>query len=33
MIEIIRDTASTIRQKAEVEQEIQTIISGKKDGS
>ena len=30
MIEIIRDTASTIRQKAEVEQEIQTIISGKK---
>ncbi len=30
MIEIIRSTASTIRQKAEVEQEIQTIISGKK---
>ena len=30
MIEIIRDTASTIRQKAEVEQEIQTIKSGKK---
>ena len=30
MIEIIRDTASTIRQKVEVEQEIQTIISGKK---
>ena len=30
MIEIIRDTASTIRQKTEVEQEIQTIISGKK---
>lgn len=30
IIEIIRTTASTIRQKAEVEQEIQTIISGKK---
>jgi len=30
MIAIIRNTASTIRQKIDVEQEIQTVISGKK---